>query len=695
MSALLFVFVVCINAQNIQWFQSSTAHLQNIQQLKDGWTECPEWQTLSASESISFPSIIPSMDIPLPPKNNTLFNFTSHCITLQVPLNWDDPSESNNTIDYHVSRIYSGFDVNNTKNRGSFWMLQGGPGGSGSSLYALAIPFMNYLNDTFDVYLPDHRGTGKSNSLDCPSNITSFEHFLQCVNTLDDTYGDDLHHFSTYQASMDLGYVVDLFHTDLSVYSGTNDIIYGVSYGTYWLNQYLLLFPDQCNAAILDSMLAPDLLMFAQNDLDFHSAGIDLLQKCDEQPFCRQLFAEMNTQIVNATSRIFDELLRLENGQEMEEQNECIELMDSYNMNATALRGMFALTLMDPYLNVFIPPYIYRATRCNQDDMSAFMHLFTVGLPAIQRALMNQTDSGVAAGLFFNVALGDLWPYDDSNPGPSYSEYMEEETGYFFSTGLTPTLRVLWDEWNRYTPKADIWRKYADPPIPLLLMGGDLDPQTHISQGLHAAAQYGANIDDTTTINEQDRYFVTFPNALHGAIISTPMTNQSADIEYELDGLQTCGMYVIRSFVDPQNEYVPDTACIPWMQDIDWSGDTATTKMLSLFLTGTADLWGQNVSQNGNVSANISTSTATITTQSVDAEQESTEMTEKETWFIVSIVFIVIFAISIGVIGYLGHHMCCTKQKREKVPPSKRGYQQTGQQEDVETGTLNVAEDSD
>ena len=160
---------------------------------------------------------------------------------LQVPLNWDwdwDLDLINNsvnisdndiieTIDYFISRVFSGFHPNNTNGNGAFWMLQGGPGFSGASLYGISVPWMNFLDDTFDLYIPDHRGTGFSNPLDCPPPTTP-NRYQECSQIMNNTYGDKLHYFSTYQASMDLGYAVDLFHNNLSVYNDTNDILSGV-----------------------------------------------------------------------------------------------------------------------------------------------------------------------------------------------------------------------------------------------------------------------------------------------------------------------------------------------------------------------------------------------------------------------------------------------------------------------------------
>ena len=72
-------------------------------------------------------------------------------------------------------------------------------------------------------------------------------------------------------------------------------------------------------------------------------------------------------------------------------------------------------------------------------------------------------------------------------------------------TAVSYTDRLWWDIWNRYTPDYDTYGKFADPDMPMLLIQGDLDPQTAVWLALHSADEYGANIDESG-VNDRDRY---------------------------------------------------------------------------------------------------------------------------------------------------------------------------------------------
>ena len=68
-------------------------------------------------------------------------------------------------------------------------------------------------------------------------------------------------------------------------------------------------------------------------------------------------------------------------------------------------------------------------------------------------------------------------------------------------------LRKGWDSWNKYEPNPSTYNVYADPPIPMLLLNGDLDPQTNIKNGLRAARAYGADIDGEIDLDGNISYY--------------------------------------------------------------------------------------------------------------------------------------------------------------------------------------------
>ena len=448
MLTFLSLFVYAIKSQDIDWFKTTPYHQQNIDELNNGWKECPDWETLSKLDIATISSLGGTITVQLPVTNNSRYNFTALCIKLQVPLNWNPDTISNTTInsntsdiietiDYFITRIFSGFHPNNSNGNGAFWMLQGGPGSSGESLYSIAVPWMNFLDDTFDLYIPDHRGTGYSNPLDCTT-----ETIQECAEIMNNTYGDKLHYFSTYQAAMDLGYAVDLFQNNLSVYNETNDIIYGVSYGTYYLNTYLLLFPDQFNAAILDSIVPSDGGRFSQFTNSSNEVGLLFLERCQENEFCNDKFKELNTTIYDATKRIFDNIYNdNDTFQSMNESNGDLHPITNDSIIASLLRATFASYLQSEQARILIPPLIYRATRDTSDDQQVIQQCLAsiIGSNLTASNAFNVTENSgrSSPGLYYNVVFSELWDGTNaSDPGATFQELVNAEKTYFFSLGM-------------------------------------------------------------------------------------------------------------------------------------------------------------------------------------------------------------------------------------------------------------------
>ena len=134
----------------------------------------------------------------------------------------------------------------------------------------------------------------------------------------------------------------------------------------------------------------------------------------------------------------------------------------------------------------------------------------------------------------------------------------------------------------------DLYNKYSDPQIPILLVNGDLDPQTRVEWAREAAKNFGANTEGV------NRYYVEFPNAPHGIFFRSPITNYTDNSAvYERD-FESCGMYVTKSFIeDPYSP--PDTRCLDWMLPLDWRVSTNISKEISEVIFGTDNAWGEMV----------------------------------------------------------------------------------------------------
>jgi hypothetical protein len=164
--------------------------------------------------------------------------------------------------------------------------------------------------------------------------------------------------------------------------------------------------------------------------------------------------------------------------------------------------------------------------------------------------------------LFNHVALSELWP----ESAPPYDDFVAEVVGLRVSIDLSPRVAILQDDWPRY-PDDEYVGRWAETGTPLLMMNGDLDPQTPIWVGGRAADHFTG----------ENQHFYTIPLAAHCVVGQSPV---------ETEGGQACGMQIMLSFLaDPAAE--PDTACLGDLSPVDFAGVPEYVE----YLFGASDLW--------------------------------------------------------------------------------------------------------
>ncbi|NUP04968.1 MAG: alpha/beta fold hydrolase [Polyangiaceae bacterium] len=469
----------------------------------------------------------------------------AECALIDAPLRWAEPDGP--TIGIFVQRLRgAAADV-----RGQIWFLEGGPGGSGADFDSF-MERMQELDPTLDLYTVDHRGVGRSARLTCadqekPSSdwgiSVSPDEAAGCRDALVETWGDDLAEFSTTAAGRDLAHLIDA-----TAEPGKDVFVYGVSYGTYWAHRYLQVAPDQATAVILDS-IAPPGETFVPYDRDFDQVGRDFMALCAADPLCSEkLGADPWSALVDLSNAL--------------EEGHCPQLTATWGLDASTLPVVLASLLMGPVTRTYFPALVYRYARCSPPDIDAIEHLLTVFFGGPQET--TYYDELMSDSLFYNVALSELWP--NANEHPTLRAINAEQAGLEVTVGLTPRVTEVQGIWPAY-PDDEYVEEWADTDIPLLMMNGDLDPQTPIwvaqpaAEHLHAA-------------NQQ---FVRVPRSAHCVVAATPVA-QSSD--------QSCGLTMMLSFLQDPNVPV-DTSCIANIPAESFTGVPAN----NLYVFGIQDLW--------------------------------------------------------------------------------------------------------
>lgn len=186
------------------------------------------------------------------------------CATVDVPLNYSDPSEQ--SIQIKLSR-----HAEHSDGKPPILMNPGGPGVSGVDTVQEGLGFISTqkLRENFAVIGFDPRGVGASEPLECltdeqmdadrqldldPSTVEGRELALQknqeLIDACVENSGSLVKHVSTEDTAKDLDIIRDALGEDQLNYLG-------FSYGTKLGATYADLFPDNVGKFVLDGALSP------------------------------------------------------------------------------------------------------------------------------------------------------------------------------------------------------------------------------------------------------------------------------------------------------------------------------------------------------------------------------------------------------------------------------------------------------
>lgn len=183
----------------------------------------------------------------------------AECASLEVPLDWDDPS--GRTLTLELARTpASGARI------GSLLVNPGGPGASGRRFVA-ARPLGGQLEERFDVVSWDPRGVGASGGLSCGDEVGGFM-------SLDPEPDDAAEQRALEDAAAEVSAECASEDAEVLAHLGTADVArdleairraldegplnyLGFSYGTQIGQTYAQLFPREVRAMVLDAVVDP------------------------------------------------------------------------------------------------------------------------------------------------------------------------------------------------------------------------------------------------------------------------------------------------------------------------------------------------------------------------------------------------------------------------------------------------------
>lgn len=472
----------------------------------------------------------------------------AECGTFEVPLRPGEPG--GRTITSFVKRYRSAETTTPTR---QLFLLAGGPGASGL-IYENLSASLVALDPTVEIYLPDHRGTGRSTRLGCEyeeSDISASGHFLapqewaDCVTTVEELWKGDQLAFTTTNAAYDLGILIESVRSP-----GAAPLVYGASYGTSWAHRYLQLFPTQSAGVILDAIAPPNAALDRQ-DVDADDAGRDLLAACALDTTCR---AHLGDDPHARGLAIFASL----------DEGHCKKLTKKFGEPRMRLRQAFGQMMMNEGPRLLIPATLARVERCNDEDVKAVNQLLTTyfGAPAgpagsLKDLMYRQWGFYLSS----QIALSEMW----TEPGPSAETLAAEREALLVSRDVTSGFEGPLATLPRY-PRDAYAGRFVTTDTPMLMLQGTWDPATRPEPAYAVRDHYqGAH-----------QRWIDIPHGAHGA----------AGYQQTLDG-SSCGSTLLLQFVESPTTQV-DTSCLADVKPPSFAG----APKMNTTLFGTEDAWG-------------------------------------------------------------------------------------------------------
>jgi pimeloyl-ACP methyl ester carboxylesterase len=386
----------------------------------------------------------------------------AECATTRLPAVWSDPG--GDSIDVFVKRYPAAVQPA----KGQLWILQGGPGLPASKLEWAAF-LVGSTVPTLDIYLPDHRGTGKSTLAECPDSASPSE----CAASIPHLDG-----LTTSDAARDIGALID------ATRAGSQQVfVIGNSYGTYWAQRYLQIRPDQPTGVILDSTV-PIGLDFTDQDGNYNDKAHTLLSLCKTDATCSAKLGP-------------DPVAKAEQAVAQADPGKCA---------LPGVRFLLGQLVAGSYFErLLVPASIYRALRCADADrawlekVSAYRQWFN-GLEPV----------GSSDPVLKNIGLSELWHTD-----ATAADLFAREGTMLAVNGLPTGLAVAAPSWPRY-PLDGYYGNWPSSPAPILVLQGGLDATT--PYGDIVKAHYSG----------KGQYFVEVPSAVHA--VAWPLSSPMADL---------------------------------------------------------------------------------------------------------------------------------------------------------------------
>lgn len=240
------------------------------------------------------------------------------------------PEEKNHSakFKFHVSRITRGHSPSR-----HLILLDGGPGGKGASYLNAAMIILEKIPGDVILYIPAHRGTGKSGKLS-QSHAETIQNRPGAV---------PIESLTVQNAAWDVIALAEAIQSSPEWKPDHRLCLFGGSYGAYWATRVINLAPELFDSALLSSSFVAQHFWDPLRDRD-------ILHSCSESSFCSKQLNDNVPAIRNTVSFLTDPNL-----------NQCTRLMLDFvpadaipippDSNLTRINAMRIAAMMHVMMN--------------------------------------------------------------------------------------------------------------------------------------------------------------------------------------------------------------------------------------------------------------------------------------------------------------------------------------------------------
>ncbi len=389
-------------------------------------------------------------------------------------------------------------------------LFAGGPGQAASGMVDFANSAFALTRVNRDIVFTDARGTGRSAPLHC-----------HLYRTPQDTFGDFYPAASVRFCHDSLAQGADLAqYTTANIADDIDDVrralgygainIYGTSYGTRLALTYLRRHPDGVRSMALKAIAPPDMRAPMSYARDGEHAITLLARDCAADAACARAFPDFLPEFRALIERATNGLLRAE-----------VKRSDGATDTITLTRDVVGSTMMGVLQSVSsrasIPLVVHRAMR---GDAAPLVQL-------VQQYRSALDGGGLAIGMHLSVMCGEDTRLLDA------ARSARDDADTFLGDARVRAQVNACRDWGLGPNATAADMRPVTSPAPVLLLSGELDPNTPAHWAEHAAR--------------------TLPNSRH---IVLP------HVAHNFSSVVVCGAQLMADFFDRAHSRDLDVSCV-------------------------------------------------------------------------------------------------------------------------------------